>query len=162
MEVLLHHLRELRRRHPAGYTAVEALIVAALITTLFSVLVPNIVEQVEESRESSVASELAWIAGLLTAYEVEHGHLPDSLDEILSPVPVDPWGNPYQYLRIRGGSAPPGHWRKDRFLVPLNSDFDLYSMGPDGRSSAPLTAQASRDDIVRAGDGSFIGVASEY
>ena len=35
-------------------------------------------------------------------------------------------------------------------------------MGPDGRSVAPLTVKASRDDIIRANDGSFYGLASEY
>jgi len=46
--------------------------------------------------------------------------------------------------------------------VPINTDFDLYSMGPDGRSAPPLTAKHSRDDIVRANDGAFIGLASDY
>jgi general secretion pathway protein G len=52
--------------------------------------------------------------------------------------------------------------RKDRFLVPINTDYDLYSMGKDGRSSPPLTAKASRDDIIRANDGAYIGLASNY
>jgi general secretion pathway protein G len=55
-----------------------------------------------------------------------------------------------------------GQQRKDRNLVPINSDYDLYSMGPDGRSVSPLTAQASRDDIIRANDGGFVGKASDY
>jgi general secretion pathway protein G len=55
-----------------------------------------------------------------------------------------------------------GKMRKDRFLVPLNSDYDLYSMGKDGDSRPPLTAQMSRDDIVRASDGAFVGLASDF
>ena len=47
-------------------------------------------------------------------------------------------------------------------MVPVNSDFDLYSMGPDGDSRAPFTAKASRDDIVRASNGGFIGPVSEF
>jgi general secretion pathway protein G len=74
---------------------------------------------------------------------------------------MDPWGNPYQYLNLTGG-APPGQARKDKFLVPINSTFDLYSMGPDGESQPPLTAEASRDDIIRANDGGYLGRASEY
>jgi general secretion pathway protein G len=38
----------------------------------------------------------------------------------------------------------------------------LYSMGKDEKSRPPLTAQMSRDDIVRANDGNFIGMAAEY
>ena len=52
--------------------------------------------------------------------------------------------------------------RKDHFLVPVNSDFDLYSMGADGNSQAPFTAEASYDDIVRADDGRYVGLVSEF
>lgn len=145
-----------------GYSLVEALVVVALIMTLSAIAIPMIGESLDKAHETSATSDLDSIASQLLAYEVEFGHLPDSLAEIFSPVPRDPWGNEYQYLRIRGGSEPSGHWRKDRFLVPLNSDFDLYSLGPDGRSSPPLTASASRDDIIRAGDGSYIGTAEDY
>lgn len=55
-----------------------------------------------------------------------------------------------------------GAMRKDRFLVPINTYFDLYSMGPDGMSAAPLTAAASRDDLIVANDGDYIGLASLY
>lgn len=58
-----------------------------------------------------------------------------------------------------GGGAQP---RKDRFLVPINSDYDLYSVGPDGASAAPLTAATSRDDIIRASDGAYVGVAVNF
>ena len=55
-----------------------------------------------------------------------------------------------------------GGFRKDRFLVPINTDFDLYSMGADGASVGPLTSAVSRDDIVRANDGGFVGLASDF
>lgn len=64
------------------------------------------------------------------------------------------------------GGGPPcggiGGARKDRFLVPINSDFDLYSMGKDGQSVGPLTAQKSHDDIIRASDGGFYGLAANF
>jgi general secretion pathway protein G len=58
-----------------------------------------------------------------------------------------------------GGGAKP---RKDRFLVPINSDYDLYSMGPDGESVEPLTAAKSHDDIIRASNGAYVGVAENF
>ena len=45
-------------------------------------------------------------------------------------------------------------------MVPINEFFDLYSMGADGKSVSPLTAQASHDDIIRAYDGQYVGIAS--
>lgn len=65
-----------------------------------------------------------------------------------------------------GGGGPPcggiGGARKDRFLVPINSDFDIYSMGRDGQTVAPLTAPKSHDDIIRASDGGFYGLAAYF
>ena len=46
--------------------------------------------------------------------------------------------------------------------MPLNSTYDLYSMGKDGQSQSPLTAKASLDDVIRANDGGFIGLAAHY
>jgi len=47
-------------------------------------------------------------------------------------------------------------------LVPPNTDYGLYGMGEDGLSRPPLTAKRSRDDIVRADNGRFIGLATDY
>ena len=68
----------------------------------------------------------------------------------------------WRWRRRGGGGGPHGHPRKDRFLVPINTDFDLYSMGRDGQSVAPLTAAKSRDDVVRAANGAYIGLASNF
>jgi general secretion pathway protein G len=89
---------------------------------------------------------------------------PESLAEVGRAKNTDPWGRPYQYLKIEGKAKKQiqGKWRKDRSLVPINVDFDLYSMGKDGKSKAPLTAKESRDDVVRANNGTFIGLASKY
>jgi general secretion pathway protein G len=35
-------------------------------------------------------------------------------------------------------------------------------MGPDGETAIPLTAKKSQDDIIRANDGNYIGLASRY
>ena len=52
--------------------------------------------------------------------------------------------------------------RRDRFLVPINSTYDLYSLGKDGDSKAPLSTKVSQDDVIRANDGGFIGLAARY
>lgn len=64
-----------------------------------------------------------------------------------------------QYLNFALGTGQP---RKDHALHPLNTEFDLYSKGKDGESQAPLSANVSRDDIIRANDGQYIGLASNY
>jgi general secretion pathway protein G len=64
------------------------------------------------------------------------------------------------FASLKGGGA--SGKRKDRFLVPVNSTYDLYSLGKDGKSRRSFTASASHDDIVRANDGGFIGLASNF
>lgn len=86
-----------------------------------------------------------------------------SLDDLTAIPRIDPWTRPYEYLRF----APPtpginGRIRKDHNLHPLNTEFDLYSQGKDGRSNAPLTASASRDDVIWARDGSFVGLGEDF
>jgi hypothetical protein len=41
-------------------------------------------------------------------------------------------------------------------------DFDLYSVGKDGASSKQITGAKGRDDIIRAGNGGFIGLAKDH
>ena len=52
--------------------------------------------------------------------------------------------------------------RKDHKLNPINSDFDLYSMGRDKVSKTQVSNEDSLDDIIRANEGGFIGVAREF
>ena len=77
---------------------------------------------------------------------------------------LDPWGRPYIYLKIQGNDAKGNNFRprKDHSLHPINSDFDLFSVGKDGLSNASLTAKISQDDIVRANNGGFVGLVSNY
>ncbi len=111
-----------------------------------------------------VAKAIGDIKALQTdidSFENENNRLPINLAEIGRTTLLDPWGNAYEYLPFPGGN-PTGQARKDRSLVPINSTYDLYSKGPDGASSGPLTAGISRDDIVRANDGGFIGSAVNF
>ena len=107
-------------------------------------------------------SDILLIESVIERFYIADLKYPESLGELTGQIPqLDPWGNPYQYLNITTTKGK-GKVRKDHNLVPLNSDYDLYSMGKDGKSVSPLTAKASRDDIVRANNGGFIGLASEY
>lgn len=96
----------------------------------------------------------------LDMYELNHDSLPDST-ELLALLGVDRFGNPYQFLdhSTVNGEGPK---RKYKSLVPVNSQYDLYSMGPDGKTATPMTSQPGEDDIILANDGGYIGVACFY
>jgi general secretion pathway protein G len=61
-----------------------------------------------------------------------------------------------------GGCVGKGQARKDHNLVPVNSDYDFFSVGKDRKSASAMTAGPSQDDIVRASDGGFIGLVRDY
>jgi general secretion pathway protein G len=129
--------------------------------TIAAIAVPNLVAAVDEARIARAVSDIHNLEDEIMLYLTINGVYPDSLDQVGYGGLLDPWGNPYQYLNhatMRGN----GQARKDRFLVPLNSDYDLYSMGKDGLSVPPLTAKESQDDIVRAENGSYVGLASQF
>jgi len=146
-----------------GFTLIEILIVVAIIGTLSAIAAPNYLKYITKGRIALALSEIRRIEKEIMAYSIDTGEFPNSLNELTNGNITDPWGNPYQYLRIEGADINGvGGMRRDHFLVPVNTDFDLYSMGKDGRSRSPFTAKASRDDIVRANNGGYVGLVSEY
>jgi general secretion pathway protein G len=145
-----------------AFTLIELMISIALIGTLSGIAIPNYISYREKALQARAMDEIRSIELSIMYYYTKTAHYPDSLAEVSGTVALDPWGTPYQYTRIDGGSAPKGKLRKDHFMVPVNTDYDLYSMGKDKASQAPFTAKASHDDIVRCNNGGYVGLASEY
>lgn len=133
-----------------------------IVAALSALAIPRFEEFVERAR---VLRAIGDISALEIDIESQDS-LPNSLADIGRGSMLDPWGHPYVYYKFPppkgSGNAPPAGARKDRFLVPVNSTYDLYSMGPDGKTALAFTAKAARDDIVRANDGSYIGVAAKF
>jgi general secretion pathway protein G len=142
------------RKHSRELAALAA---ALLIAGSFAV--PAFTGYVERARVARAVSDIGTLSLQLYRWERETNTLPATLAEA-GLTPVDPWGRPYIYLRA--GDTSPARLRKDAELVPLNSDFDLYSLGPDGVSALALPAAPSLDDIVRAADGAYIGLGANY
>lgn len=136
------------------------MIVAVIMGMLAALAIPNYSRVRERAQIVRSIGDIKAISQDLTDYQMSQGGYPASLADIGRAGTLDPWGNPYRYVRVSGTNR--GALRKDRFLVPINSDFDLYSMGPDGRTVAALTAAAAKDDIIRANDGGYVGVAEGY
>ena len=94
-------------------------------------------------------------------FDLNHGRPPTSLTELGITERTDPWGNAYVFTSFEGmtGNGPK---RKDHNMVPVNSYFDVYSLGPDGKTATPFTSIPGGDDIVVAGNGQYVGVACFY
>jgi general secretion pathway protein G len=131
--------------------------VVAIVAILAALATPRLIDAIERAR---VARAIADIRAIQSQVDGSVP-LPLTLAQVGFGNRLDPWGRPYVYnpflLLDQLGSS-----RRDRFLVPLNSEYDLYSVGRDGLSRTPLTVPVSRDDVLRANDGGFIGLASRY
>ena len=146
----------------AGFTLIELMVAIAIVSTLSAIATPLYLGHLEKARVAVAISDLKTIEAAVYNYYATKAALPDSLAQINLDTFLDPWGASYAYLRINGGAKNiRGRARKDHFLVPVNDDFDIYSMGKDGQSKAPFTTPVAQDDIVRAFNGGYYGKVSD-
>ena len=139
------------------------MLVVAIVGILSALAGPSYRSVIERQKIGQAAIQLMKMSLLISHARNGAGLLPVSLAALPGIPAADPWGNPYRYLRL--APLDPAHRnevRKDHNLHPINSEFDLYSTGPDGDTRAPLTASASRDDIIFARDGNFVGTAADF
>ncbi len=149
-------------RQQRGFTLIELLLVVVIISTLATLAVPAYGEALNRARIVRAIGEIRAIGTELQQFHLSAGHLPDTLAEAAISHVLDPYGMPYQYSRIAGGAPGKGGLRKDHKLNPINSDFDLFSTGRDKVFKTQLTNKDSLDDVVRANDGGFVGLAADY
>lgn len=143
-----------------GFTLMEVMIAAAIISVLTAIAVPNYISYRERATITTVLKDIQDIALRVQDIQSDTGSFPATLADAGLGGRRDPWGNPYEYWPVEGRHH--SRVRKDRNLHPINTDFDLCSKGKDGRTNYPLTAHHSRDDIIRANNGGYIGLASDY
>ena len=119
----------------AGFTLLELLVVMVIIGLLAGIVAPRYFAQVGKSQVKAVKAQVDGLDKALEQYRIDVGHLPTNEQGLaalqLQPsgeqnwagpylkkdVPLDPWGNPYNYV------VPGTH----------NNDYDLWSWGRDGK-----------------------------
>ena len=186
-----------------GFTLIEISIVIAIIGTLSAIAVPKYLKYRYEAKIVVAMTDIKMMEKQINLYVVDNeGQLPDSLNDLptINEPPKDPWGRPYQYLKIDGAGPPEidisvpepevvtgpqtdrrippvidvsppeidigdatviGQARKNMMDVPVNQDYDLYSLGKDGKTNPSFKVPVSWDDVVRAYEGRYIGLVSE-
>ena len=122
-----------KRRKISGFTLVELLVVLAILAMLAALVGPQVLNQLGGAKSKSAAIQIRDFEQALELYKLDVGRFPGSNEGLNAlvrqpssakgwngpylkkdDVPMDPWGNPYQY-RVSG------------------STIDISSYGADGR-----------------------------
>lgn len=150
-------------KYQHGFTLVEfsiAILVAALI---IGTATPAYMYLVNKARTNKTIDEISSMQRDIDRFERKGNRFPDSLLEIYTEQPMDPWGNFYQYLNIKNASNPNAiNPRTDKNFKKLNIDYDLFSTGADSLTLSPIAASESLDDLVRGDNGDYVGLARDF
>lgn len=131
-----------------------------IIGILSGIAVPAYSNHIDKVNRAQASADIADIGLVIDKYYAENNRYPDSLNDIGKGVLKDPWGRPYRYLNM-ANDPKQNTCRKLGPVHPLNTDYDLYSVGKDGKTNTPINSGPSLDDIVRAFNGSYVGGAQD-
>jgi len=149
-----------RARPPAGFTLIELMLALLLVGILSAVALPFYKGHRERVHTTEAVNAVTSMSAAITLYWETNRSYPATLADVGLADKLDPWGHPYVYYNVDANGK--GGARKDHALNPLNTDFDLYSLGPDGVTKPQITQTDALDDIIRAGNGNYVGVASGF
>ncbi|MCG6945704.1 MAG: type II secretion system protein [Deltaproteobacteria bacterium] len=151
-----------------GFTLAELIVVITIVGILSTIGLSVYKHFIDSARNTRAVAEIRMYEKEIMNFVNDTERLPDALVELGLAITQDPWKNDYRYInfglpgaednRRTKGAKGEGKGKGS----PLNSDYDLYSIGKDGMSAPALTEAASQDDIIRADDGGYTGLASKY
>lgn len=148
-------------RTQRGYSLVELIIAMGVILIIAGIAVPALVQAINNARLARCVGDIRGIGNEITVAGFSTGNYPTMITEVGFADIRDPWGSDYVYVNLRD-PANAGRGRTDRFGVQINNNFDLYSMGADKQSSTSIVGATSRDDVIWANDGAWMGLASQF
>lgn len=121
-----------------GFTLIEVMVVVVILGILAAIVVPRVMDRPDDARITKLKQDLRTLESSLNLYRLDNFRYPTTQQGLqalieqpraapeatnwrqggyMDRLPVDPWGNPYQYLS-------PG--REGR-------DYDIFSFGANGR-----------------------------
>ncbi|RHW74867.1 type II secretion system major pseudopilin GspG [Colwellia sp. RSH04] len=115
-----------------GFTLIELLITIVILGLLASIVAPEMFSKVGSTKRKTAAAQMKMFETAINTYRLDVGDVPESLEALRvkgdkkgwdgpylpKNIPLDPWGNPYDY-KVPGENGEP---------------FYLASFGKDGQS----------------------------
>ena len=122
-----------------GFTLIELLVVIAIIAMLATIVGVNVLGALGDADRATAKAQIRTFSTALVTYKIQFNKFPGSLNELVEnskrnfldskTVPMDPWGNPYDY-KSKGRS------------------FTITSYGADGTpGGTDDDADVSSDDL---------------
>lgn len=120
-----------------AFTLIELMLVVIIIGALAAMVVPRLAGRVGKALIATAGADITGISVGLGMFELDNGRFPNTEEGLkalmtkpswaakwagpyLTKKPIDPWENEFKYV-YPGKHGP---------------DYDLYSLGPDGKESA--------------------------
>lgn len=126
----------MQRRKQGGFTLIEIMVVIVILGILAALVVPRVMSRPDEARAVAAKQDINAMNQALKLYRLDNTRYPSTEQGLkalsekptaaplpknwkpggyLERLPMDPWGNPYQY-------ASPG----------THGEIDIWSLGADG------------------------------
>ena len=122
-------------RRSRGFTLIEIMVVLVIIGVLGALIVPNLIERIDDSKVTAARTDINQLIQALKLYKIDNqrypsseqglealvrkptsGPIPPNWKTYIEKLPNDPWNRPYQYLN-------PG----------VKGEIDVFSYGADGQ-----------------------------
>ena len=122
-------------RRSRGFTLIEIMVVLVIIGVLGALIVPNLIERIDDSKVTAAHTDINQLMQALKLYKIDNqryptseqglealvrkptgGPIPPNWKTYIEKLPNDPWNRPYQYLN-------PG----------VKGEIDVFSYGADGQ-----------------------------
>ena len=129
-------MKTLRLAAQRGFTLIELMVVLVIIGVLASLIVPSVLDRVDEAKVTAARTDVNSLMEALKRYRLDNqryptseqglqalvtkpttGPIPPNWKPTLDKLPNDPWGRPYQF-------ANPG----------VKGPIDVFSYGADGQA----------------------------
>jgi general secretion pathway protein G len=137
-------MRVQRVAHISGFTLIEIMVVVIIIGLLAAVIVPNVIDKVDQAKTSKAKQDIQALEAALTLYRLDNSKYPSTEQGLaalvtqptdptihnyrkggyLQRISKDPWGFDYGYIN-------PGSHGKD---------YDIFTLGSDNQPGGDGTA----------------------
>jgi len=147
-----NHIKSSYYKRNAGFTLIEVMVVVVILGILAAIIVPKIMSRPEQARKVKVKQDILAIQSALDLYKLDSGRYPTTdqglqalvtkpttppvprnwkSDGYLQDIPMDPWGEKYQYLND-------------------DEKVRIFSFGPSGRDGNSEIGNWNMNDVEGA------------